>query len=288
MVGEATPSYVGETPTKHVEGNGIVYRFDGWTASDSAFYAATNALPAIVADETFTAHFTETVSYLDAISWSGAVSPDEGDPKLGVQEVSVQQKTGTALRIHRTADEGDDLRPIGANDDDLQISWSTSDSAIATIDGEGLLTFHDLGTVTVTITVTDAFGNARSNSSAVTYRLWPENLRITRLDYENRLLWYDFGTEEQMVTFMPAAAEGGKIVRTVYCTILTATDLTASEWTVVGNSFEWEKNDEGGLGWRSFGPIDTSAARRFWRLVVTLDPLAAGETVSFGSQSNGN
>ena len=230
-----------------------------------------------------------SISYLDAILWTGAVSPAEGDPKLGVQEVSVQQRwTDNALRIHRTADEGDDLRPINETDDDLRISWSTSDSAIATIDADGLLTFHDLGTVTVTITVTDGFGNARSNTSAVTYRLWPENLRITGLDCVNRLLWYDFGTEEQMVAFMPAAAEGGKIVRTVYCTILTATELTAAEWTAVNNSFEWEKNDEGSVGWRSFGPIDTSAPRRFWRLVVTLNQLAAGETVSFGAQAAGN
>ena len=90
------------------------------------------------------------------------------------------------------------------------------------------------------------------------------------------------------LTVAPAAAENGKIVRTVYCTFLTATELTATEWTAVNSSFEWEKNDEGRDGWRSFGTIDTSATRRFWRLVVTLDPLTAGETVSFGSQATGN
>ncbi len=272
--------------------------FEGFDPDhNAADGAGTSYVPAgyvSVADEPSSGWYTVVQSFLDDISWTGAVAPAEADPREVAPEVSVQQlSTGSALRIHRTGDASQKLRQIDANaDGDLTITWATDDSTIAEIDSEGLLTFHDLGTVTVTITVTDAFGTALSASAEITYALWPVNLRITAIDCENRRLWYDMGAADSMASFMPNAIagvdnEGVVTFEPIYCTIVTATDLTASEWTAVENSREWEANEEGPTGWVWLDNFDMSADRRFFRVAVTLEPLAVGDAVSFGQSASG-
>lgn len=48
------------------------------------------------------------------------------------------------------------------------ITWTTSDSSIATIDNSGLLTVVSNGTVTITVTITNADGTTYSSSKTIT------------------------------------------------------------------------------------------------------------------------
>ncbi|MBP5844986.1 Ig-like domain-containing protein, partial [Lactiplantibacillus plantarum] len=71
------------------------------------------------------------------------------------------------------------------------ITWTTSDSSIATIDDSGLLTVVSNGTVTITATITNADGTSYSSSKTITIG---SGLEDTTADAGSDLTWVPDGS----------------------------------------------------------------------------------------------
>ena len=81
------PSYDGETPTKDATAQ-YIYAFSGWTDGENT-YGLTDTLPAVIANVTYTATFTETVNQA-AIDAAAAAAVDEKIEAIG--EVTLDSK----------------------------------------------------------------------------------------------------------------------------------------------------------------------------------------------------
>ena len=111
-------------------------------------------------------------------------------------------------------------------------------------------------------------------------QLKADGLMIVRFDYAARNLAYDMGTAENMLNMYPTNEP-------IYCTVVSATDLRATNWTAVEDSRRWKENlvplesaTDGDLEWLE--NLDTTSSLvRFWRIAVTPFDLKKDETVEF-------
>ena len=121
----------------------------------------------------------------------------------------------------------------------------------------------DVGKSTAPQSVTLAFAKA-------------DGLAIVLFDVEKEALAFDMGSESSVRALLPNADD-------IYCTLVTSTNLADVVWTPAGASLAWKANPlplDDDSGWTWVG-VDTTDAVRFFRVALTVAPLAADDEVVF-------
>ena len=102
-------------------------------------------------------------------------------------------------------------------------------------------------------------------------------LMITEFDYEGAFLVFDPGSAEDLAWASDEA----------YCTVVTATDLTATRWAAVSGTSKlhsvWAAETEAKVE-----GLDNTSDVRFFRIAVTPFELTSGDTVEFAAPAAGD
>ena len=104
-----------------------------------------------------------------------------------------------------------------------------------------------------------------------------KGLMITEFDFEDAYLVYNTGKAEDLAWDSDKA----------YCTVVTATDLKATRWNVVGGTSTLH-SDLGANQNVKVENLDTTGNVRFFRIAVTPYVLSVDDTVEFAPPAEGN